>query len=135
MKLNIKDAAQERLATKIPAGSVVLLSVDDGSNKYSTVGGSCAIGDKFQLVILNQRDPDYPIEVENNAGLNLWTSTGETTYFDNGLTLNFRGNNLVLSDDGGILDSAVSINDYRDKQPLTREDREAQMKTLGNQIC
>ncbi|ETC78282.1 hypothetical protein N574_0118860 [Lactiplantibacillus plantarum 2165] len=68
MKINIKDDAQAYLADKIPAGSQVILTTDDGSNKYSSLGGSCAIGNKFQLVILKAADPDYTTPLENNAG-------------------------------------------------------------------
>lgn len=73
MKINIKDDAQKYLADKIPAGSTMILTTDDGSNKYSSLGGSCAIGDKFQLVILNENDPKYTVPIENNAGYKLAT--------------------------------------------------------------
>jgi len=77
MKINIKDEAKTYLANKIPAGSKMILTTDDGSNKYSSLGGSCAIGDKFQLVILKDDDPNYTIPLENDAGYDLTTSTND----------------------------------------------------------
>lgn len=53
MKITIKPAAQEFLAKIIPTNGHVILTTDDDSNKYSSIGATCELADKFQLIILN----------------------------------------------------------------------------------
>ncbi|ETY73992.1 iron-sulfur cluster biosynthesis family protein [Lactiplantibacillus fabifermentans] len=135
MKINIKDDAQAYLADKIPAGSRVILTVDDGSNKYSSLGGSCAIGNKFQLVILNAADPDYTTPLENNAGYDMATAPADATFLGNGLNISRWHNALALKDDSGMLDGALSVVDWRDVSPETEAERREKMQTIGTKIC
>jgi hypothetical protein len=134
MKMTIKDAAKTYLADNTQPETVLLLTLDDGSNQYSTLGGSCAIGDKFQFVSLTQPDPKYSIPVENDAGLNLWTNADTELYLNNGLILDRVFNQLSLRDDTGILDSAVGMITYtaEEKSDL---DLKKEMQTLGTRIC
>ena len=71
MKINIKDDAQAYLADKIPAGSQVILTTDDGSNKYSSLGGSCAIGpddkDKLTTKAVQDTIDEHAKRKENKA--------------------------------------------------------------------
>jgi len=112
MKITIKEAAKDYLAQNVAAGSILLLTTDDGSNRYSTLGGSCAIGDKFQFVSLTEKDPAYEVPVENDAGYQLWTSKDDEIYLGNGLVLDRVHNQLALRDDSGIVDSAVGLITY-----------------------
>ena len=41
IELKIKDDAKEALEKKIKPGQVVLLALNDGSNGYSKLGGTC----------------------------------------------------------------------------------------------
>jgi len=134
MKITIKEAAQAYLVENVQPNTVLLLTLDDGSNQYSTLGGSCAIGDKFQFVALTQPDPKYGIAVENDAGLNLWTNADTELYLNNGLILDRVFNQLSLRDDTGILDSAVGLITYtaEEKSDL---DLKKEMQTLGTRIC
>nr|WP_272482403.1 iron-sulfur cluster biosynthesis family protein [Companilactobacillus alimentarius] len=135
MKINFKDEAQKYLADKIPAGSTVILTTDDGSNKYSSLGGSCAIGDKFQLVILKDEDPKYTVPIENNAGYNMSTASQYTDFFTDGLNISLWHNALALKDNSGILDGALSVVDWRNVKSETAEQRKNKMVKLGDQIC
>lgn len=131
MNFNIKEAAADYLATKVAPDAVLVLATDDGSNKYSTIGGTCAIGDKFQLVELATKDPEFDIELQTSDGRVVYTSNNEATFLGNGLTLDFAHNSLVLKNDSGLLDGAVTINHFAAQQPLATAD----LKALGNQIC
>ena len=135
MKINFKDDALKYLADKIPAGSTVILTTDDGSNKYSSLGGSCAIGDKFQLVILKDADPKYTVPIENNAGYVMSTAEQYTDFFTAGLNISLWHNALALKDNSGILDGALSVVDWRNVKPETAEERRDKMIKLGDQIC
>ncbi|NLR08471.1 iron-sulfur cluster biosynthesis family protein [Lactobacillus sp. ZJLC28-8] len=134
MKITIKDAAKAYLTENIQPGSVLLLTTDDGSNRYSTVGGTCAIGDKFQFVALTADDPDYAISLENNAGLTIKTNADTELYLSNGLVLDRVFNQLSLRDDSGILDSAVGLITYTAEEK-SELDLKKEMQTLGTRIC
>ena len=95
IELKIKDGAREVLEKKIKPGQVVLLALNDGSNGYSKLGGTCTIGANFQLVLLDHKDPAFPIKVKNNMDLDMYASDKELAFLDDGLVLNAR--NAVLS--------------------------------------
>ncbi|AUI71311.1 iron-sulfur cluster biosynthesis family protein [Companilactobacillus alimentarius] len=135
MKINIKDEAQAYLAERIPSGFPMILTTDDGSNKYSSLGGSCAIGDKFQIVVLKDEDPNYTVELENNAGFDLRTSPNDADLLTDGLNISLWHNALALKDNSGILDGALSVVDWRNVKPETAEERRDKMVKLGDQIC
>lgn len=121
ISINIKPEAKEIIEKKNPENKTLLLALNDGSNKYSRLGGTCTIGANFQFVILDKKDPKYTIKVENNAGFDLWTSPAEVSFFEGGLVVNARNYTLSLSDDSGILDGAVSIDEYT-PQELTKKE-------------
>ena len=110
ISLNIKTAAAALLQNKIFDNAVIILALNDGSNKYSTVGGTCTIGANFQLVILSKYDSQYDIKIDNNMNIPMYTSQDELQYFTKGLTLGAKAGVLFLSSDEVIIDSAVSIN-------------------------
>ncbi|MBA1393714.1 iron-sulfur cluster biosynthesis family protein [Lactobacillus sp. XV13L] len=112
VKMNIKPAAAAKLQSKVTDGQVVLLALNDGSNKYSSVGGTCTIGANFQFVILAQKDPDFSVKVENNAGLDLYTSPAEMQFLENSLVVDEKNTALNLADDSGVIDGAVTINEH-----------------------
>lgn len=130
MKMNVKPDAANLLEGKVPEGSFVLLALNDGSNKYSTMGGTCTIGANFQLVIMREKDPAFNVPIENNDNLNLWTSPAEQVFLEDNVVLDAKYSMLSLSDDTGIIDSAVSINTDWDK-PLSKEE----MQEMGKYQC
>lgn len=91
----------------------VYLALDDGSNKYSTVGGSCAIGNKFQLVFTSTPDSKFTSVLADQADYRVLTSNDELVFVDNGAVLDYRNGRLSLRDDSGILDGAVGITFYK----------------------
>lgn len=130
LELKIKDSAKDVLEKKIKPGQVVLLALNDGSNGYSKLGGTCTIGANFQLVLLDHPDPEFSIEVKNNMGLDMYTSDKELAFLDNGLVLNARNATLSLSSNEGIIDGGVTISEFKDEKLSADE-----MKKLGGKIC
>ncbi|MGQ5709975.1 iron-sulfur cluster biosynthesis family protein [Lactobacillus sp. PSON] len=124
VKMNIKPEAAEIIKKHVSPGQVVLLALNDGSNKYSKLGGTCTIGANFQFVILDKKDPDYTIKIENNAGLDLWTAKPEMGFLENNLVVNARNSTLSLSDDSGIIDGAVSVEEYKPSSVTAKDMQE-----------
>lgn len=123
MKITITKAAQNYLNKKIDQKVNLLLTTDDGSNRYSKVGGSCSIGDKFQLVITKKADPNYQIELKNELGYHFLTSENDQQFFTSGLALDISHNLLLLKDDSGLLDSSLTINHADQSDKLTEEEK------------
>lgn len=130
LELKIKDSAKEVLEKKIKPGQVVLLALNDGSNGYSKLGGTCTIGANFQLVLLDHPDPEFSIKVKNNMGLDMYTSDKELAFLDDGLVLNARNATLSLSSNEGIIDGGVTISEFKGEKLSADE-----MKKLGGKIC
>ncbi|MBP2057485.1 hypothetical protein J2Z60_000649 [Lactobacillus colini] len=130
VELKIKDDAKAIMDKKIEPGQVVLLALNDGSNGYSKLGGTCTIGANFQFVALDGKDPEFDIPVKNNAGFDMYTSDKELTFLDEGLVLNARNATLALSDNEGVVDGAVTVTKFEGKK-LSKEE----MEKLGGKIC
>lgn len=120
--MNIKPEAADVIKRKMDQNhQIVILALDDGSNKYSKKGGTCTIGDSFQFVVLAQKDPEYNIKIENNAGIDLYTAKPETTFFEPGLVVNARNSTLSLSSDSGIIDGGVGVSQFK-PETVTEDD-------------
>ena len=111
VKMNVKSGAAEKIKKSVQDGQVVLLSLNDGSNKYSNIAGSCAAGTRFQFVVLDQQDPDFSLKVENNIGLNLYTSPAEMQYLGNDLVVDEKNAAISLADDSGVIDAAMTVSE------------------------
>ena len=121
IQITIKDEAKELIKKHVKPGQVVILTLDDGSNKYSTLGGTCTIGADFQLIVTDQKDPEYPVVMENNAGLEMYTSNNELGFLTDGLLLNARNAVISLYDNSGVIDGAVAVREYTPHE-LTAEE-------------
>lgn len=135
MKITIKPAAQEFLAKIIPTNGHVILTTDDGSNKYSSIGATCELADKFQLIILNQDDPKFSTILENNTGYDIRMLPAEEYLLGVDLNIDLKNTKLILQDKSGILDSNLSVVDWRNVAPETEKERFETMQRLGDQIC
>ncbi|MFD1441597.1 iron-sulfur cluster biosynthesis family protein [Lacticaseibacillus hegangensis] len=134
MEITITEAAKDYLNHKLVPGDRLLLALDDGSSKYSKLGGTCAIGNKFQLVIADTPDPDYTEPLASNTKLNLTTGPLELSYLGHGLALDYHSGMLNLHDDSGVLDGAVTI-DFAQPLPADEQARREEMKALGAKVC
>ncbi|MDF7637956.1 iron-sulfur cluster biosynthesis family protein [Lactobacillus sp. ESL0791] len=122
--MNIKPEAAEKIKSRVHDGQVVLLALNDGSNKYSKMGGTCTIGANFQFVVLGQKDPKYNIKIANNAGLALYTAEPEMGFLSSNLVVNSRNATLSLSDDSGVIDGGVTISDYEPSSVTAKDMQE-----------
>ncbi len=130
MKITIKPEAKELLASKIAPNEVFFLTLNDGSSKYSKVGGTCSIGANFQFVASEVLDDEYNIPVENDAGFTIYTGEPELVFMGDGLILSSKNAMLALSDNSGILDGAVTIA-KNDLSLLSEEE----IKALSAKMC
>lgn len=128
MNITIKPAALAYLKDHTTEQEHLFLALDDGSSKYSQLGGTCAIGNKFQIVASPVADADYDIALNTDSELTLTTGDEEEMYLGHGLVLDFQQASLVLRDDSGILDGAVNLSH---PQVLTAE----MQANLGDKIC
>lgn len=120
--MKIKPEALEIIKKKMDdQHQVILLALNDGSNKYSKEGGTCTIGASFQLLILEKEDPEYNIKIENNAGLKIFTAEPETGFIEENVVINARNATLSLSDDSGLIDGAVTVKQY-EPEAVTKDD-------------
>ena len=89
---------------------ILLLIADDGGGRYSLQGGACSIGTKFSLIVLDEPDPDYQVKLENDAGLQLYTSDYDMIFFASGLAMDFKQGAISIKDDAhAYLDGSVRI--------------------------
>lgn len=109
----IKPDALAILKRKFSPNQTILLALNDGSNKYSSIGGTCTIGANFQFVGLNAPDPQFDVELTNDAGLKLYTSNNELAFISGTMVVNAKNSLLSLSDDSGLLDGALSTQIYQ----------------------
>ncbi|MFB9768719.1 iron-sulfur cluster biosynthesis family protein [Lactiplantibacillus modestisalitolerans] len=110
-KMTISDALMQQLRQKQLLGKEFVLVTDDGGGKYSLHGGACSIGTKFTLIFLAHPDADYPVQVENNQGLHLWTSAYDLMFFNDGIQMDYRQGRIAIKDNAHMLDNAVQIAD------------------------
>ncbi|EGO8523639.1 iron-sulfur cluster biosynthesis family protein [Enterococcus faecalis] len=110
MKLTISDTAKKYLAEKVPHNTFIL-ALNDGSNQFSNVGGSCAVGDKFQIISTDNSVNGYSI-VLSDPTFTVHISNAEKTFLGNDIKIDFnpRTYSLVLKNESGILDSNVFFN-------------------------
>ncbi|EJC3746365.1 iron-sulfur cluster biosynthesis family protein [Enterococcus faecium] len=107
MKLTISNTAKDYLGEKI-TNKTFILALNDGSNQFSTVGGSCAVGDKFQIIPTVKSTSDYSIVLPNPT-FTVYISNLEKTFLGNDITIDFnlRTYSLILKNESGILDANV----------------------------
>lgn len=132
MEIKIKEAAQTLLESKVKTGDIVLLALNDGSNQFSNMGGTCSIGASFQFIIVDKMYDKFDVPVENNMGLKMFTSEDELAFLTDGVNVNYRNGFLSLSDNSGIIDGAMKVSQY---QPRTEAELKEQMETIGNKNC
>ncbi|KRK72922.1 iron-sulfur cluster biosynthesis family protein [Lacticaseibacillus nasuensis] len=89
----------------------LILIADDGGGKYSLQGGACTIGSKFTLIIRNAPDPDYPVELTNDAGLHLYSSDYDLLFTESGLTLDFVNYQIRMKDDAHAFGDNIMLAD------------------------
>jgi hypothetical protein len=109
MQITLTDAFVQLIHDKGLADKDLILIADDGGGKYSLQGGACTIGSKFTLIEVDQPDPDYPVALQNPAGLKLWSSDYDLLFLEAGLQLDFVDHQIRLKDNAHRFDDGLRI--------------------------
>ncbi|BDZ31975.1 iron-sulfur cluster biosynthesis family protein [Lactiplantibacillus sp. WILCCON 0030] len=109
--IKLSEAFVDLLQRKQLTNKNLVLLTDDGGGKYSLHGGACTIGTKFTIIVLDQPDADYPVQLTNTAGIQLWTSAYDLMFLTAGITLDYGQGRISIKDDAHILDQGVQIAD------------------------
>lgn len=109
MQITLTDAFVQLIQDKGLVGKDLILIADDGGGKYSLQGGACTIGSKFTLIEVDQPDADYPVALENTAGLKLWSSDYDLLFLEDGLQLDFVAHQIRLKDNAHRFDDGLRI--------------------------
>ena len=109
LKITFTDKPLDYLKRREIADKTLILIPDDGGGKYSIQGGGCSIGSHFSIIWVDQVDPDYPVELENDQGLKIYTSKYDMTMMGPNMVMDYDAGSLNLRSDEGILDGGVEI--------------------------
>ena len=109
MPITLTDAFVQLIQDKNLADKDLILIADDGGGKNSLQGGACTIGSKFTLIVEDQPDADYPVALENAAGLKLWSSEYDLLFLEPGLKLDFVDHQIRLQDNAHRFDDGLRI--------------------------
>lgn len=110
-KITFKPAALDYLKCREVLGHPLLLIVDDGGGKYSIHGGACSIGASFSIIKLDKPDKDYPEILQNDEGVEIYTSKYDLAILEDNLVLDYVNAGLQLKNDSQMLDGSVNIGD------------------------
>lgn len=113
-EITLTPAVIEVLKQKQIADKTLLLITDDAGGKYSLQGGACSIGTKFTIVVLDQPDDEYTVQLKNNAGLSLYTSDYDVYFLGQGLKLDYQKAMISLTNNGQLLDNNVLVANGKD---------------------
>ncbi|MBO1304609.1 iron-sulfur cluster biosynthesis family protein [Enterococcus sp. 669A] len=110
MKLTIRDQAVDALTNKLDSNSGFILALNDGSNQFSTVGGSCAVGDKFQIIPADEPTGQFQEKLENDQ-FNVYISDEEKVFLGNEVVIDFneRLSTFSLKNESGTLDPNILL--------------------------
>lgn len=110
-KIKFTQAALDYLKRRGILGDPLLLICDDAGGKYSILGGSCNMGMSYSIIRLDHPDKDYPRVLQNDEGVEIYSSDYDLTMLQDNLHLDYINCGLELKNDGGLLDGAVQIGD------------------------
>ncbi|HCD4271758.1 iron-sulfur cluster biosynthesis family protein [Enterococcus faecium] len=87
-----------------------LLTLNDGSNQFSSAEGCCMIGDRFLLVSTQHYIPAYDLTIPCEEAT-VKTSEYDTTFINGHLVLEVTPSNqtIRLKNESGILDSNIQV--------------------------
>ncbi|MEN2348363.1 iron-sulfur cluster biosynthesis family protein [Lactobacillus helveticus] len=109
LKITFTDRALDYLKRREIADKTLILITDDGGDKYSIKGGGCSIGSHFSIIWVDEKDPDYPVQLDNDQGLKIYTSKYDMTLMGPNMVMDYDAGSLNLRSDEGILDGGVEI--------------------------
>lgn len=110
MKITITPDAVAALQKRFETRGFIL-ALNDGTNRFSNVGGSCAVADKFQIIPIESATAPFT-EILENPDFTVYTSTDELPFLGEQLALDIdkRLNTFQLKNRSGRLDANVPVN-------------------------
>jgi len=113
--IKLSDAFVALLQRKGLDQKNLILLTDDGGGKYSLQGGACTIGTNFSLIVIDQPDQEYPIKLNNDQGIRLWTSDYDMMFLESGVSMDYGNGQISIKDDAyAALDNGVRIANGQD---------------------
>ncbi|AKP65657.1 hypothetical protein FC99_GL002231 [Levilactobacillus koreensis JCM 16448] len=113
--IKLSDAFVALLQRKGLAQKNLILLTDDGGGKYSLQGGACTIGTNFSLIVIDKPDQEYPIKLNNDQGIRLWTSDYDMMFLESGVSMDYGNGQISIKDDAyAALDNGVRIANGQD---------------------
>lgn len=109
LKITFTKQARTYLRKREMLNKILLLIVDDGGGKYSVRGGNCSFGSHFSLIWINHKDKDYPLQLENEQGIKVFTSKYDLALMGANLLVDYKAGALSLHSDEGLLDGGMDI--------------------------
>ncbi|MGX7198362.1 iron-sulfur cluster biosynthesis family protein [Enterococcus nangangensis] len=110
MKVTMTTSAAQVLRDKLPHQKVFLLTTNDGANEFSSAGGACMIGDRFQLVPVEQAVEPFTERVQTDP-YEIYISNYEKMFLGDAprVTFNEHLHLLQLTNETGILDANLHL--------------------------
>ena len=109
LKITFTDSALDYLKRRKIADKTLILITDDGGGKYSIKGGGRSIAPHSSITWADEKDPDYPVQLDNDQGLKIYTSKYDMTLMGPNMVMDYNAGSLNLRSDEGILDGGVEI--------------------------
>ncbi|MGY3765114.1 iron-sulfur cluster biosynthesis family protein [Vagococcus vulneris] len=107
MRLTISDDVL-KVVPELKKGFV--LTLNDGSNDFSSAQGCCMIGERCLLIPTDSLIEPFNIVVNSNVS-KVWISKYDTMFINGNMTLDINptAKTIMLRNDGGIIDSNVTV--------------------------
>lgn len=109
LKITFTKEAKTYLQKREMLNKILLLIVDDGGGKYSIRGGNCSFGSHFSLIWVEQKDKDYPLQLKNDQGIQVFTSKYDLALMAPNMTVDYQAGSLSLHSDEGLLDGGMDV--------------------------
>lgn len=124
MEIALSTPVVEKLQPFVAESAKLLLDLDDGVGEFSKFG-ICSLDTSFRVLVVKEDSnlKDYNLILKSLVGP-IYIKDYSAHYFGEKpqLALNPRFNNLVLTNETGLLDGNVEIIDMRGMQELTPQE-------------
>lgn len=106
----MKITISQEVLKMLPDDLSLILALNDGSNQFSNAQGCCMIGDRFLVIPVAEPVAPFNVPIPSDS-LPVFISNYEKIFLSGHLVLtkNSYTGNLVLKNEGGVLDTNVEL--------------------------